>query len=135
MRLSVIAILLLLLTGCHKTIQKAQENKLMEVITNGRWKVTAFTKDAATLTPDFEAYLFQFQASNTVDAYHNGIIEKTGIWKEDIAAYTITSTFANAQYPLTLLNGVWKISNTSLTFVAASQTINGEVYTLRLDKQ
>jgi hypothetical protein len=134
-RLGIITILLLLLTGCRKTIDQVQEDKLMEVITNGRWKVTAFTKGNTIITADFAAYLFQFQANNTVDAYNNGTVEKTGMWKDDIAAYTITSTFANAQYPLTLLNGVWKISNTHLTFVEASQTSNGEVYTLRLDKQ
>lgn len=133
--LAIIAILLLLFTSCRKTIDRAQEDKLMKVVTNGRWKVTHFGKGNTVLTTDFAAYIFQFQTNNTVDAYNNGAIEKTGIWKDDMAAHTISSTFANAQYPLMLLNGIWKISNTNLIFVEASQTINGEVYTLRLDKQ
>jgi len=129
------AFIVLLSAGCQKTIQHAQENALIDAITSGQWKMTSFTKNGKPVTTDFAPYLFDFQKNNTVDAYNNNTIEKTGFWQGDITTQTITSTFTNAGYPLELLNGVWKITKSTWTSVDAKQTVNNELMVLRLDKQ
>lgn len=124
---------LILLAGCKK--EKQAENLVVQAMVNGQWKVTKFTKGGTDKTSDFASYKFQFQTNFTVDAINNGSLEKTGSWNADASSQTITSNFSNATNPLALLNGTWKITNNSWTWVEASQTVNGELMNLRLDKQ
>jgi len=126
--------LLILASSCKKTIEKIQENIVLKAMTDGQWRLTKFTRNGNDMTADFAPYRFQFYSNNTVDAINNGTTEKTGTWDADTNALTITSTFANAGNPLILLNGTWKITSNSWTFVEATQTVNNEVLTLRLDK-
>lgn len=122
------------LTGCAKTAEQIVENQIVKAMTDGQWHLTKFTKGGTDITTDFALYLFQFRKNNTVDAIKNGSVEKTGTWQADANARTISSSFENAATPLSLLNGTWKITNNSWTFVEASQTVNGEAMTLRLEK-
>jgi hypothetical protein len=124
---------LIILAGCKK--EKKAENLVVQAMVNGQWKVTNFTKGAIDKTTDFGPYKFQFKTNFTVDAINNGTVEETGSWNADASAQTITSDFANAISPLALLNGTWKITNNSWTWVEANQTANGELLNLRLDKQ
>jgi len=104
-------------------------------MTNGQWTVTSYIKGGTDVTTDFAPYKFQFKTNFTVDAINSGTLEKTGTWNADANAQTITSAFANATNPLTLLNGTWNITNTTWTSVQANQTVGAELRTLRLDKQ
>lgn len=128
-------LVLLLLAGCSKQIQKQEENLVVQAMTNGQWTVTSFIRGGTDVTADFTSYKFQFKTNFTVDAINNGSLEKTGTWSADANAQTITSAFANATNPLALLNGTWNITNTTWTSVQANQTVGGELRTLRLDKQ
>jgi hypothetical protein len=97
--------------------------------------VANFTKASTNYTTDFTGYQFQFKTDNSVDAFKNSILQKTGTWQGDATTLTITSNFpADAQYPLPLLNGVWKITDGGNDFVVATKTENGEMNTLRLEK-
>jgi hypothetical protein len=126
---------LFLSAGCiKKAVEQAQENIVIKAMTDGQWRVTHFDKAGTDMTADFTAYSFQFHADNTVDAINNGAVEKTGTWAADPNARTITSTFTNASPQLSLLNGTWKITDNSWTYVVATQTVNGEVLSLRIDK-
>jgi hypothetical protein len=125
-------IFLFVLFGC---VKKKEENLVVNAMVNGQWKVTNFKKAGTDVTGDFSSYLFQFKTNYTVDAINNGAIEKTGSWNADASAQTISSTFSNATNPLVLLNGTWQITNNSWTWVEATQTVNGELLNLRLDKQ
>lgn len=127
--------LLFILTSCAKEIQKQQGNLVIQAMTNGQWVVTSYIQGSTDVTADFSVYKFQFKTNFTVDAINNGTIEKTGTWNADANAQTITSAFSGATNPLALLNGTWNITNTTWTSVQANQTVNGEVRTLRLDKQ
>ena len=121
--------------GCiKKAVEQAQENIAIKAMTDGQWRVAHFDKAGSDLTAGFSPYRFQFHANNTVDALNNGAVEKTGTWNADANARTITSTFSNAAAPVSLLNGSWKIIDNSWTYVVATQTINGEICSLRLDK-
>lgn len=125
--------LLLVLAACKK--QEKAENLVIQAMVNGQWKVTSFNKGGVNKTTDFASYKFQFKTDFTVDAINNGSLEKTGSWNADASSQTITSSFTNSTNPLALLNGTWKITNNSWTWVEANQTINGELLSLRLDKQ
>ena len=127
-------LLILVLGGCKKTIDKLKENAVISAMTDGQWVVTNFVNNGSVITPDFSAYKFQFYSNQTVDAINNGVAEKTGTWDGDASAMTITANFPNSGTTLTLINGTWHIDNNSWTFVVASQSSNGETKTLRLDK-
>jgi len=123
------------LSGCKKLIESVQENAVVKAMTDGQWKVTRFKRDSTDVTASFSPYLFQFKADNTVEAINNSAVESKGNWTADAAARTIASSFnGNAAATLQLLNGTWTITNNSWTFVEATQTVTGEVRTLRLDK-
>lgn len=123
-----------LLFSCRKAIESAQEDLVIKAMTDGQWRVTKYIKGAADLSPDFSQYTFQFKSNETVDAITNATVENTGTWKGDAAARTIVSSFTNATPTVTLLNGTWQITKNSWTFVEATQTVNGEIRSLRLDK-
>lgn len=124
-----------LASGCiKKAVEQVQEDIVIKAMTDGQWRMTNFTKAGTDKTFDFAPYRFQFRANNTVEAITNGAVEKTGSWSADPNAKTITSEFGSAGQPLSLLNGTWQITNNSWTFVEATQTVNGEVLTLRIDK-
>jgi hypothetical protein len=122
------------IAGCAKTIESVQEDLVIKAMTDGQWRVTKFTTGTSDLTADFSPYKFQFIKDNTVQAINNSNIENTGSWAADAVARTISSSFSGATPTVTLLNGTWKITNNSWTFVEATQTVNNEVRTLRLDK-
>lgn len=125
---------LLLLASCEKIKENIQEDMVIKAMTDGQWRVSSFTKGAEDKTTDFSPYRFQFRSNNTVEAINNGNKERSGTWEADPNNRTITSNFSNATAPVVLLNGTWKITNNSWTFVEASQTVNGEVLKLRIDK-
>lgn len=132
-------VLFLLLTvalfGCKKLTESVQEDLVIKAMTDGQWKVTRFKRDTADVTANFAIYAFQFRSNNTVEALRSGGLESTGSWTADAAARTIASAFTgNASATVQLLNGTWTITNNSWTFVEATQTVNNEVRTLRLDK-
>lgn len=134
MRLLTAFFCLFLLAGCEKLKENIQEDMVMKAMTDGQWRVSSFTKGPESKTADFAPYRFQFHSNKTVEAINNGTKEKTGNWEADPNNRTITSSFSNAAAAVMLLNGTWKITNNSWTFVEASQTVNGEVLKLRLDK-
>lgn len=124
---------LFFLCSCNK--EEMAKNAVINAMTSGQWKVVSFKDGATDLTTDFAPYKFQFKENLTVDAINNASVEKTGTWTADANAKTITSTFENANAPLILLNGTWKITDNSWTFVVATQTVNGKLRSLRLEKQ
>ena len=131
MKIVYVLVFVFLLAGC---IKKKQEDIVINAMVDGQWKVTNFVKGSTNITTDFASYKFQFKSNFTVDAINNGTVEKTGSWNADATTQTITSTFVNAANPLIFLNGTWQITNNSWTWVNATQSLNGELLTLRLEK-
>ena len=130
-----IAVALFLTAGCKKFVQSVQEDLVIKAMTDGQWKVTKFKRDTADVTAGFAPYQFQFRADNTVEALKANAVESRGSWSADAAARTIASSFnGSAATTLQLLNGTWTITNNSWSFVEATQTVNSELRTLRLDK-
>src|SRR5262245_61537910 len=113
-------LLVLLFSGCKKTVEKIQENAIIKAMTDGQWVITSFVRSGNDITPDFSGYKFQYYANETVDAIKNGTVEKKGGWKGDVNAMSISAQFENASSPLSLINGTWHIDNNSWTFVVAT---------------
>jgi hypothetical protein len=111
-----------------------QEDLVVKAMTDGQWRVTSFKRDNNDVTAGFSTYTFQFKEDKTVEAINNGSVESKGTWNGNAEIKTITSSFNNASATVMLLNGTWKITNNSWTFVEATQSVNNEVRTLRLDK-
>ena len=130
-----IAVSLILLTGCKKTIEKKAEDAILKAMTDGQWAVTSFTTNGTDITSDFSAYKFQYFDNYTVNAIKTGVVEKTGTWQGDVNTMSISADFPNALNPLLLLNGTWHITDNSWTYVRATMSVGSEVRTLRLDKQ
>jgi len=130
-----IILLTLVLSGCKKTIDKIQEDLVIQAMTDGQWAVTSFIKDGTNITTDFSSYKFKYYSNKTVDALKNGTTEITGTWDGNSSARTTYANFNSPQYPLTLINGTWQITKNSWTYVEATQTSGGVTKTMRLDKQ
>lgn len=127
-------LLIVLLAGCKKAIEKKQEDLVIQAMTDGQWKVTSFTQNGTNITADFATYKFKYYSNKTVDAINNGTVEKTGTWDGNASTMTTSASFSGAVYPLNLINGGWHIDNNSWTFVVATQTNGSETKTMRLDK-
>lgn len=134
-RLIMACSLLLLLAGCKKAIEKAQDDLVIQAMTDGQWVVSSFTLNSANITADFSPYKFKYYSNRTVDAINNGSVEKTGTWDGNTSTMIISANFTSASYPLNQINGSWLITRNSWTYVEATQTIGTDVKTLRLDKQ
>ena len=132
---------LIIFSGCSKNQaeQQAVTDQLVSFIATGQWKMTSFVAGSTDMTASFSNYKFQFKTDLTVDAIliNSGTVDKTGTWNASVTSQTITSNFTNANATLTLLNGIWTVTNTSNStqvFVQAKQTVGGQLYTLRLDR-
>src|SRR4028118_1825989 len=122
---SLVLIFAVTLASCTKTVEKTKEDAVIQIMVSGQWTVTKYTIGASTVTQDFAGYKFQFYENRTVDAIKNGSLQKSGSWEGNAAALTIYSNFAGASYPISLLNGTFKITDSGLTFVEAKLTLNG----------
>jgi hypothetical protein len=120
--------------SCKKLIQQQEKSAAINIITNGQWYVQIYTNNGTDITSSFSGFLFQFKQDGTVVGI-NGTTSVTGTWAADIVNYTITSNFPNAANPLNKLNGVWKITDSSVDYVVANATINDSTENLRLQKK
>ena len=132
--LLVIALIALGFSSCNKMKESIGEDLIVNAMTDGQWRVTSYKRDANDVTGSFSSYTFQFREDKTVDAISNGAVESKGTWNGNAQNRTIASSFTNATATLQLLNGTWQVTKNSWTFVEATQTVNNEVRTLRLDK-
>ncbi|GAB4094413.1 hypothetical protein [Flaviaesturariibacter terrae] len=124
----------LLLGSCKKLIEQKQEQAAIQVITNGRWKINAFSTGSTDQAAAFSSYLFQFNTNQTVDAYYNGTMQLSGGWNYDLPNRTVTGNFPTTAEPLSLINGTWTITNSSETSVDAERLVNGETRRMHMDK-
>jgi len=133
-RITIVLLTVVLFAGCKKAITNAQENIILNAMTDGQWTITSFTTNGTDITSDFSGYKFQYYRNYNVDAIKNGAVEKTGTWSPDAANMNISANFSNVTNPLLLINGVWHITDNSWTYVKATMTVGSETRTLRLDK-
>jgi hypothetical protein len=133
--LLILAVPLIFISSCKKTIENIQQDLVIQAMTNGQWAITHFTQNGADITTDFSGYRFQYYDNKTVDAILNGTVQKTGNWDGNANTMTTWASFTNATHPLILINGTWHIDRNSWTYVEATQVNGPETKTMRLDKQ
>ena len=126
--------MIVLMSGCKKSIEKIAEDLVIKAMTDGQWKVTNFVNNGTNITADFTNYKFQYYENRTVDAINNGTVEKTGTWNGDATAMTTSANFISAAYPLNLINGVWHIVRNSWTYIEVTQTVGPDTKIMRIDK-
>lgn len=134
-RILAVCFLTVLLTGCKKTVEQVQEDLVIKAMTDGKWKVTNFTLNSDNITADFTFYRFKYYSNKTVDALNSGAVEKTGTWDGNASTMTTSANFITPGFPLSLINGNWKITRNSWTYVEATQTVGTDTKTMRLDKE
>jgi hypothetical protein len=120
--------------SCKKTIEKIQENRIIDIMVDGQWIVTQFVEDGVSRQTEFAPYRFQYHRDMTVDAIQNGAVEYTGDWDGDVSTKTTWADFGAVAEPIGLLNGTWQITNNTLTYVLLTQQAGASLKSMRLDK-
>jgi len=122
--------------SCKKNpITPAQEDLIIQILTDGLWSVTLLTVNTTDYTPDFAGYRFKFHENKSVDATYNGAFVKTGTWDASATTMTTSSNFTGATHPLNLVNGTWNITRSGSRFVEATQTIGTDVKSLKMYRE
>jgi hypothetical protein len=137
--LSLLITLLIAETSCKKAaeqiIEQKQEDLVVLAMTSGSWKMTWF-KENGTAINDFNGYEFKYYTNYTVDGIAPSGVTKTGNWGGSSATMTTSCDFSVVvSDPLAKINGTWKISKNSWTYVEAEQISGGITKTMRLDKK
>ena len=123
------------LSSCKKQVQQIQEDLVIMAMTSGQWKMTSFFNNGTDLTTDFSTYRFKYNSNYTVDAIRSGVLEQSGTWNGSGSTMTISANFPSASNPIVRINGNWNITRNGWNYVEASQSLNGDQKTLRLDKE
>jgi hypothetical protein len=120
--------------SCKKFIQQQEQNYIVALVTKGTWRITGYyDHQVKNLTDSFAGYSFQFNENNTVYGTRYGQ-QTNGTWSVDIGNKSITSTFATATYPITLLNHTWTITDSYTDSVAAKTPVDSSFNILNLHK-
>jgi hypothetical protein len=132
-----IALLLILLAipfSCKKYIQQQEQNALVNLVTQGTWRVTGYLEnDTNNITASFSGYSFQFNENGTVYGILNQQ-QTAGTWSADVSTKSITSNFPSAPYPLSMLNYTWKVTDSYPDSVAAKTAVDSATNYLYLHK-
>ncbi|MEJ0102803.1 MAG: hypothetical protein WDO19_09715 [Bacteroidota bacterium] len=133
--LPVLFFILVFFSSCKKAIENALDDAIIKAMTDGQWAITSFKKNGTDITTEFSSYTFQYYSNKTVAAIKDGTVEYTGTWDGSAVNKTTWASFPGDSLPVTLLNGTWKITNNTWTYVVASQINGSEIKTFRLDKK
>ncbi len=132
-----IAFLLILLAipfSCKKYIQQQEQNALVNLVTQGTWRVTGYLEnDTNNITASFSGYSFQFNENGTVYGIFNQQ-QTAGTWSADVSTKSITSNFPSAPYPLSMLNYTWTVTDSYTDSVAAKTVVDSAINYLYLHK-
>jgi hypothetical protein len=127
-------VLLVFPFSCKKFIEQQEQNYIVALVTKGTWRVTGYyDHQVKNLTDSFAGYAFQFNKNNTVYGIRYGQ-QTNGTWSVDVGNKSITSTFTNASYPITLLNYTWTITDSYTDSVAAKTAVDSSFNILNLHK-
>jgi hypothetical protein len=127
--------LLVLLPGCQKIKENVIEEVGLSMLDGTEWKITLFQQGGTDVSTAFSSYMFRFNRDETVNAIRNNNTEATGSWKGNVSSRTIIAKFATGtSHPLPLLNGTWKITQSTLSSLSANTNAGGEERLMRMEK-
>ncbi len=120
--------------SCKKFIQQQEQNAIVNLVTNGTWRITGYTNyQAINLTDSFSGYSFQFYENGTITSTKSNV-QTSGTWTADVNARSITSNFPSASFPLNLLNFTWTVTDSYTDSVAARTPVENSYNILNLHK-
>jgi hypothetical protein len=126
--------LLIIPFSCKKFIQQQEQNAIINLVTNGTWRITRYLDyQNIDITDSFSQYSFQFNKNGTIYGTRYGQ-QTNGTWTADVSNKTITSNFPAAAYPISMLNYVWTITDSYTDSVAAKTPVNSSFNVLNLRK-
>jgi hypothetical protein len=131
--IAILSTLLIYPSSCKKFIDKQKENALVDLVTDGTWRVTRYLDHDTDMTAGFAGYVFQFNSDGTVNG-KLGEQSTPGTWTADINARTIQSEFPTAGNPLKMLNYSWKVTDSYKDSVSASTLVDNAYNLLELHK-
>lgn len=129
----VLCLSLTLSSSCKKAIEDTKKSFVLNVITDGQWYVTSYDEAGTLITSQFNGYTFQFFEDERIIAY-KGASSQQGTWSGNIADYSITSNFVDAEEPVSKLNGTWELKDSGDNFVVAERDTAQGKLKLRLEK-
>jgi hypothetical protein len=123
--------------NCKKAVQQAQEQVVVNAITDGVWIITNFTEAGTDITASFAGWEFIFYANGTSLGTKTGAANVTGTWTGDSGTFSFTTKFTSAApEPLPKAEGTWTV-----TFVGSAskgrytRTTNGITYNMEMTKK
>ncbi len=132
-----IALLFILMTAfsfsCKKFIEQTYKNALLNIMTDGQWRMNSYTENGTDITTQWDGYTFQFYSNLNVDAMKNGVVISTGTWNASTTDTTFSANFPlSANDTLRKLNGSWRWNDSSPTYVkATNKTRNDKLYLVK----
>lgn len=124
-------------TNCKKAVQQAQEQVVVNAITDGVWTITNFTEAGTDITASFAGWEFIFYANGTSLGTKTGQSNVTGLWSGNSSNFTFTTSFTSAApAPLPKAAGTWTV-----TFVGSAskgrytRTDGGVTFNMEMTKK
>ncbi len=130
---TVFSYLLICPSACKKYINSQEENIIVNLVTNGTWRVTKYLDNQTDITDSFAGYIFQFNQNGTVQGILGGQ-STAGTWVANVDARTIQADFLSAGDPLKELNHTWKITDSYSDSVSAQTAVDSTYNFLELHK-
>ena len=124
-------------TGCKKAVEDAQQQAVVNAITDGVWQITIFTEGGTDITSSFAGWEFTFFNNGTSVGNKTGLPAVTGIWSGDPVTYAFTTSFTSAApAPLEKVVGTWTVTLVSSASKSKySRTAGGVTYTMEMTKK
>jgi len=131
----IMALPVMTLFSCKKSLDERKEEYILGVMTNGRWFLEYYAENGVDMTADFNGYEFQFHESGKLDGTRNNLTQ-TGNWSGDINTLILTVNFSSPDAVLQKLNHRWQWlkANIGLVF-AETQTALGTKISIRLRRK
>jgi hypothetical protein len=130
---AILSYLLISPSACKKYINHQEENIIVNLVTNGTWRVTKYLENQTDITDSFAGYVFQFNQNGTVQGILGGQ-STAGTWVANVDARTIQSDCPSAGDPLKELNYTWKITDSYSDSVSAQTAVDSTYNILELHK-
>jgi len=125
---------LLMSASCKPDPADLPEDLIIQLMTNGEWSVIDFKLNGVDKTPDFAAYRFKYYSDKTVNARYD-TSTFPGTWDGSTSTMTTSNNFPTAIYPITLVNGTWRVDSPGTRIVKTSQISGSDVKTMKLYRE
>jgi hypothetical protein len=128
---------ILSLSSCKKAIEAAQEQAVVNAITDGVWYISKFTEGGTDITTSFAGWEFVFYSNGTSAGNKTGNATVTGTWSGDANTLSFTTAYTTTPpAPLPKTAGTWLVTRAvSTTKGSYARTASGVTYEMEMTKK